>query len=331
VVVVPPQGGRSVITTERVACSLCGSTAVGRRLTGCGDRLYSVPGTFDVCECAGCGLARTDPRPTREVIGAFYPPAYLPFASTPDADSAAVRLRRRVAALIRTASFAAYRAFRRPPPRMPRPPLGRARLLDIGAGSGGYVQAMRALGWEPSAIEPDPGAAAAIGDALGDQALVHADAAEAADFPPGSFDLITMSHVIEHLHDPREVLQKVRGWLAPAGQLHIRCPNYRSLERRVFGRYWFGLDVPRHLWHFSPQTLSALLHETGFVVDRIAAEEQTATLAGSLNVVRHAVRGGRAAGSPSSSLQVAATPLAGLQFLLGQRPTMVVVARAGEA
>ena len=72
-----------------------------------------------------------------------------------------------------------------------------------------------------------------------------------------------MDHVVEHLSQPDEVMSAIAGWLKPGGALFVTCPNFGSIERRWFGRYWPGLDVPRHLFHFTPETLRALAAKTG--------------------------------------------------------------------
>jgi SAM-dependent methyltransferase len=85
-----------------------------------------------------------------------------------------------------------------------------------------------------------------------------------AQFAEDSFDAITGFHVLEHMYDPCAVMKKVLCWLKPGGVFTITLPNVDSLEARLFGRYWWGLDVPRHLWQFSPRALSAMARSAGF-------------------------------------------------------------------
>ena len=84
-----------------------------------------------------------------------------------------------------------------------------------------------------------------------------------APFAPGSFDLVTAFHVLEHLPDPLGVLRRMLGWLAPGGSAVIEVPNVAGAGARLFGRYWSGLDMPRHLVHFTPATLTALAERAG--------------------------------------------------------------------
>jgi SAM-dependent methyltransferase len=82
----------------------------------------------------------------------------------------------------------------------------------------------------------------------------------------GSFDAVTLWHSLEHLHQPIDVLRNIRRLLAPGGICVLAVPNAGSPQARRDGASWFGYDVPRHLWHFTPATLTRLLDQTGFVV-----------------------------------------------------------------
>jgi predicted SAM-dependent methyltransferase len=90
-----------------------------------------------------------------------------------------------------------------------------------------------------------------------------------ADFPDRSFDVVTFWHVFEHLSSPHQALQKVSRVLKPDGLLVIAVPDIAGLQARLFKRNWFHLDVPRHLFHFSLDTLSALLQQHGFAITTV--------------------------------------------------------------
>jgi SAM-dependent methyltransferase len=149
---------------------------------------------------------------------------------------------------------------------------------------------MSMVGWDVAGIEMDERAAEAARRRHGvDAANVHVGQAEGVELESDSFDLITMTHVVEHLHDPRGVLEKVRTWLRPQGVVTIRCPNFASLERRLFGPKWLGLDLPRHLYHFEPATLTRLLDVAGLRLTRLVAEPQMASFSGSVALTADAV------------------------------------------
>ncbi len=84
-----------------------------------------------------------------------------------------------------------------------------------------------------------------------------------AQYPPATFDVITCFDVFEHLYEPRRVMEKVAEWLKPNGIFYILVPNVESAERRVFGSYWHGLELPRHLFHYSPSSLRTLAESVG--------------------------------------------------------------------
>jgi 2-polyprenyl-3-methyl-5-hydroxy-6-metoxy-1,4-benzoquinol methylase len=90
-----------------------------------------------------------------------------------------------------------------------------------------------------------------------------------AGYADGYFDVVTMWHVIEHVHDPKGTLAELHRIMKPGGLLVISTPNLWSWDARGFGRYWVGLDAPRHLYVFSPATLEHLLQQVGFQMERI--------------------------------------------------------------
>lgn len=127
-------------------------------------------------------------------------------------------------------------------------------ILDIGCSSGGFLSCLTDGKWRLHGIEADRSTAERAHALTG--ADVFAGDILEAGFPPNSFDVITCSDVLEHLYDPREVLLKVYDWLKPGGIFYVFVPNIMSWEARIFGSYWVALDVPRHLQHFSKQSLA---------------------------------------------------------------------------
>src|SRR5207245_1005319 len=123
------------------------------------------------------------------------------------------------------------------------PSVNGGRLLDVGCGSGDYLVRMRALGWDVAGLEPDHAAAS---QARRRDLAVEVGTAETADFPAESFDAITLSHVIEHLHDPHVALERCARWLKPHGVLWLATPDLDSAGQRRYGRDWLALDPPRH-------------------------------------------------------------------------------------
>jgi len=137
-------------------------------------------------------------------------------------------------------------------------------MLDVGCADGTFLNEMRNLGWETTGLEMDARTAERARSTRGLEIVTGV--VDAVEFPAGSFDLITLSHVLEHLPHPRQALQRVRGWLKEGGLLFLTLPNSDCWERRSFGQYWIQWDLPRHFYHFTPETLGRLLREEGFPI-----------------------------------------------------------------
>lgn len=136
-----------------------------------------------------------------------------------------------------------------------------SRILDLGAGDGRLAAALAHRGHSVTAVEPVRDVAAAAGAPT---VTVLRSRSEDLDFPEGSFDVAMLWHVLEHLSTPAETLGRVRGWLAAGGRLVVAVPNLASWQARLGGRRWFHLDPARHVVHFTPAGLEALLERSGY-------------------------------------------------------------------
>jgi 2-polyprenyl-3-methyl-5-hydroxy-6-metoxy-1,4-benzoquinol methylase len=137
------------------------------------------------------------------------------------------------------------------------------RLLDVGCGHGSLLATMHSNGWIAEGVEPDRRAAA---KARANGSTVHVIPFEEADFSPSSFDAITMNHVLEHLAEPLAALRRCRELLSPGGLLWAATPNLASPGHRTYSVDWMGLDAPRHLVLWTPESLGRALDEAGFDV-----------------------------------------------------------------
>ncbi len=136
-----------------------------------------------------------------------------------------------------------------------------ARLLDVGAGRGRFVAAARAAGYRAEGIEPSLRGVAAAHEEYG--VRLRREALAEARVAPGSLEVITLWHVLEHLEDPAGALAAMAGWLAPGGVILVGVPNLASLQARIGGARWFHLDVPRHRTHFTARGLELALAAAG--------------------------------------------------------------------
>jgi SAM-dependent methyltransferase len=235
---------------EMVRCNLCDGIETAP--------LYKLPdyllGRTDVwaqlVKCRFCGLVYQNPRPTSAEMAVHYPPEYESFATGP-ANKASWALRQAInygnAKRIRIVTR--YRRC--------------GRLLDVGCAAGVFLNSMRAVGqWDVFGVEINAYAAELARERY--QLNVRVGTLEQAAFPDDFFDVVTMWDVLEHLHEPLASLREIYRILKPDGLILVRVPNLDSRDASLFGRYWAGLDAPRHLFVFNQHTLSALLQATGF-------------------------------------------------------------------
>jgi SAM-dependent methyltransferase len=142
------------------------------------------------------------------------------------------------------------------------PLYGRGRLLDFGCGSGAFLDRMRRHGWQVTGVEVSDTVAQRARGQLGVPVL--AGSLPNAELDDASYDLVTMWHSLEHVHAPLPVLCEASRLLGPGGKLVLAVPNLESAAFRWCGAAWVGLDLPRHLTHFTPHTLCLMLDRAGF-------------------------------------------------------------------
>jgi SAM-dependent methyltransferase len=134
-------------------------------------------------------------------------------------------------------------------------------LLDLGCSSGSFLESVKGDPWKLYGVEMSAEGARTAEARSGAQVFVG-DILN-APFPRESFDVITCFDVLEHLYEPRRVMARVGEWLKPGGIFYVLVPNVDSAEARVFGSYWHGLELPRHLFHYSPESLKFLAASAG--------------------------------------------------------------------
>jgi SAM-dependent methyltransferase len=134
-------------------------------------------------------------------------------------------------------------------------------VLDMGCASGGFLSTLKGPNWKLFGIEMSQDAAKVARTRCGAQVFVG-DILD-APFAAESFDAITCFNVFEHVYEPRDVLAKVSEWLKPGGVFYTMMPNIDSAGARIFKSYWYALELPRHLYHFSPKTLKAMAQSVG--------------------------------------------------------------------
>jgi len=252
----PTGDARPRVAWEETACPLCGRDEASLVLEAADPVPAAGTGLrFAVVRCEHCALTYTNPRPTPGTIHRFYPPDYRPHRRPG-------KMRQS-----RPARPLWARLFGRPcgERRGDLPWPGPGRLLDFGCGGGAFLKRMADRGWQVTGLDAAVGAGRAVQEELGLPVLTGSLPHPA--LRPCAFDVVTMWQSLEHVHDPLAVLREAFRLLVPGGKLVAATPNIESLPFYWFGAAWFGLDVPRHLTHFSPTTLRAMLETAGFRVE----------------------------------------------------------------
>ncbi len=141
----------------------------------------------------------------------------------------------------------------------------------MGCSAGGFLSSLQG-DWKLHGIEISSEVAERARKRTGAEVFVG-DVLD-APFAPGSFDAITCFHVFEHMYHPREVMQRVSQWLRPGGVFVTYMPNIDSAGRRIFGSYWYALELPRHLYHFSPVSLSNVAKAVGLETVSVTTDRE---------------------------------------------------------
>lgn len=275
------KAGTSISTEIVDACPLCGSLDKQVLYAGLRDRMYGVSGEWIYMKCRACGLVFLDPRPTEESIGEAYA-VYPTHAPVQPPDNLLRQLRSYVTAGYLANKFgyvegadalqrmAGWLMYLHPGQReyvngsvMYLPADRRGHILDVGAGAGELLAKLRNLGWTVEGVDTDPKAAESILAHYGIEVRVGTLAQQG--YPSEYFDALTMSHVIEHVHDPVDLLTECRRILKPGGTLVIATPNANSLGHHYFGRNWRAVEPPRHLTLFTSRTLANAARRAGFL------------------------------------------------------------------
>ena len=253
-----------VVCEVNLHCAVCSATGVIVH-SDLQDLIFDVPGHWGLRRCTNkrCGLVWLDPTPLPEETFKFYGAYYTHLAETSNADGPGFRradwksLLRRALALI---LFWRRHAFQSGLSYLEGMPCG--RMLEVGCGNGRFLHAATIAGWRAVGIDFDPAAVSAASKIPGVEAFPGD--LRTVKFKDGGFDAIVMNNVIEHLPQPTSVLKECQRILRPGGRLVLVTPNTRSLGYRHYGQDWRGLEIPRHLFLYSPATLTALARAAQF-------------------------------------------------------------------
>lgn len=224
--------GPGVFTAE--PCPICGQAGAQEWLRA-PDRFHGRHEIYTLVRCPCCSLAWLSHPPKPQEMHLHYTDAYHKLISA-GGEKSPTRWRFRKEIIL--------------------PYKQSGVLLDLGCSSGSFLEYMCSESWELYGIEMSADGARTAEAKSGARVFVG-DILD-APYPPASFDVITCFDVLEHLYEPRRVMARVSEWLKPGGIFYVLVPNLDSAEARVFGSYWHGLEMPRHLFHYSPASLKFL-------------------------------------------------------------------------
>ncbi|CAN5912770.1 methyltransferase domain-containing protein [soil metagenome] len=210
--------------------------------------------SFAIVACKNCSFAFTSPRPAVNDLGWYYESdEYISHSNTSKG------LISRLYQMVRKHTL--------------RKKLGlinhegkKGVLLDIGCGTGEFMSTMKKDNWKTIGIEPS---SSARKQGIENYKLDVRDENELENLLPGSFDVITMWHVMEHVPDLNERVQTLRKLLKHDGVIFVAVPNRNSYDAAYYKENWAAYDVPRHLWHFRAQDMRTLMSNGGLEVKKI--------------------------------------------------------------
>lgn len=232
-------------------CPVCNAVEIEKVLDAIDYTVSSE--NFEIWQCNGCSFRFTQGIPNAENIGTYYQAKnYISHSDTQEG------LIYKIYHLVRTHTLKLKR-------KLIESVTGKFKgnLLDVGAGTGAFAKTMQNAGWLVIGLEPDDGARR---NALEKNGLNLLTPDNLYNLETASLDVITMWHVLEHVHDLHGYFDKYYSVLKPDGKLIIAVPNYTSFDAEFYNKHWAAYDVPRHLYHFSPYSMDVLAEAKGFQV-----------------------------------------------------------------
>ncbi|MDO4756988.1 MAG: class I SAM-dependent methyltransferase [Parabacteroides sp.] len=235
-------------------CPLCGGQPLAHVMT-CTDH-YASGGQFEVVRCVRCGFLMTQNAPVEAEIGRYYEtPDYISHSNTRKG------LMNRVYHWVRKWMLSQKAALVKRVSRM-----SEGCLLDYGTGTGYFADTMQRKGWQVKAIEKSSQARTFAKETFG---LDVEPETVLPSFAEASFDVVTLWHVMEHLEHLNEMWETLHRILKDRGVLVVAVPNAASYDAKKYNEWWAAYDVPRHLWHFTPDTMQQLGSKHGFLLEEL--------------------------------------------------------------
>ena len=240
------------IMEKLTTCPICKSNGFSDFLT-CKDYTASKE-NFSIVRCTACDFVFTNPRPKQDEIGRYYQVEnYISHTGTQTG-------------LVNKLYHFARRFTLKQKLDLVNSLVKKGALLDIGCGTGNFLQVVKSNGWRVTGVEPDPSAKKLAIETCGE--TIHEESFLLKEHST-KFDIITMWHVLEHVHELDQRIIQLKNLLQPNGRIIVAVPNCASKDAKHYGAYWGAYDVPRHLYHFKPQDIKTLFEKNLFEVEKI--------------------------------------------------------------
>lgn len=262
-----------------VSCNLCGSGKYNLLFVNY-DHLSKNKQAFNIVQCKKCGLVYLNPRPSQ--MESYYLDSYDPH--NPRKSDTNFSIFRALMISFYKNKKTLTDLFKSVFCQMIySPPTAKCgRVLDVGCGNGGYLSVLNDCGWEVYGVDFSKKAVRYAQNERGLNNVKQAKA-EKLDFIDNFFGLVMMNHLIEHLQNPKDSLLEAKRVLKKGGILVITTPNFSSLNSRIFGKNWFPLETPRHLFLFDTYTIKKMIESIeGLKISRIKHDYSAYCLAKSL-------------------------------------------------
>jgi 2-polyprenyl-3-methyl-5-hydroxy-6-metoxy-1,4-benzoquinol methylase len=213
---------------------------------------------FNLVKCVSCGFIFINPRPDSDEIGRYYKSEdYISHnASKKDLISRVYKAARNFSIRLKFKIVKQY--------------ANAATILDYGCGTGEFLAYCKKMGLKTVGIEPSETARTF---ATKHNGIVVYDKLSKIDDRQGTFDCITLLHVLEHIHDLNETVVKIKALLSPSGVLIVAVPNCTSPDAREYKSFWAAYDVPRHLYHFTEETIKTFFAGHHFTIQNILPQK----------------------------------------------------------
>jgi SAM-dependent methyltransferase len=207
--------------------------------------------TWKIYKCASCGLGVLDPQVRKDDLPDLYPKEYFADQYDSGVEPDSPEFNHWLKLLDHRVRF--FRRIKR-----------KGELLDIGCGNGYFLALCQKRGYDVRGIDISPWAAHYASSKLGLDVITGK--AGDLEFSPESLDIVTLWHVLEHMENPLKMVLKVKSWLRKDGILVVEVPNYRGTDAEHEWDKWIGWQIPYHLYHFTPNSLTLLLKKCGFSI-----------------------------------------------------------------